>query len=266
MPTDVPDAERPPAPLERERLRRVAFLMLAPGLGRRRRATLAGAAVDIALARAGEPNAIRTALVVEVLRVGGGRTGLPTLIRLPRPSGQVGHPVGETEHHLGTLIPAARAAYLLTHLEGLSAAETRTVLRAAGISDPETALSLALKCPLKPGVVASVQPPTPRRVAPRLVAVGVGVVVLGVAAPVIAVTTGGGGDAPAPAGVQNPVGTSTPAEATAAEKQAAKTTQDLARVLGRLEQRVADHKGTKAQKRELQALRDAVAAQLEQLN
>lgn len=259
MPTDVPD----PAPLDRtvpnrEALRRFAYLMLAPSLGRRRRATLAEAALNAALARASEPNAVRTALVAEVLRASGGRTGIPALVHLPRPSRQVGHPVGETEHHLGAMIPAARAAYLLTHLEGQSAAEVRTVLRGAGIADPDTALSLALKCPLEPALVAAVQPPAPRRVAPRLVAVGVGVVVLGVAAPVIAVTAGGDGSPAQPAGNERP--------AVPAAGPADETSQKLARLLGRLDQRLADHDGSKADRAQLRQLRDAVAAQLDQLN
>lgn len=255
VPTDVPAAER-------ERLRRFAFLMLAPALGRRRRAGLASDAVDAALAKASGPEDVRVALVGEVLRVGNGRTGIPTLVRLPRPSRQVGHPVGETEHHLGALIPAARGAYLLTHLDGLGAAQTRAVLRAAGVADPDTALSLALKSPLEPGLVAAVHPPAPRRVAPRLVAAGVGAVVLGVAAPVIAVTTGGGNDSPAePASVTRPVGP-TEAEAAAAEQ----TAQQLARLLGRLEERLADHQGTAADRKKLRDLRDAMAAQLNQLN
>lgn len=254
MPTDTPAAER-------ERLRRFAFLVLAPGLGRRRRAGLAYGAVDAALAKARGPEDVRVALVGEVLRVGNSRTGLPTLIRVPRPSRQVGHPVGETEHHLGALIPAARAAYLLTHLDGLGPAQTRAVLRAAGVADPDTALSLALKSPLEPGLVAAVHPPAPHRVAPRLVAAGVGVVVLGVAAPVIAVTTGGNDSPAEPASVTRPVGP-TKEEAAAAEA----TAQKLARLLGRLEERLADHKGTAADKKKLRALRDAMAAQLKQLN
>ncbi|MGQ0845702.1 MAG: hypothetical protein ACT4QF_16395 [Sporichthyaceae bacterium] len=254
--------------MNRDRLRRFAFLMLAPSLGRRRRATLAQTAVDAAFVAAAEPNVVRTAVIVEVLRASGGRTGLPRLVRVPRPSHQVGHPIGETEHHLGALIPAARAAYLLTHLEGVSAEETRSILRAAGVSDPETALSLALKCPLEPSVLASVDPPGPRKIAPRLVAAGVGIVVLGVAAPVIAVTTGGGDDSPAePASNSTPVVPEPAAPAVApATATSAQTAQKLAVLLGRLEQRLADHEGSKTDKKRLKQLRDAMAAQLDQLN
>lgn len=248
---------------ERERLRRLAFLMLAPALGRRRRGGMAHDAVEAALARASEPAGVRVALVREVLHAGSGRTGIPALMRLPRPSRQVGHPVGETEHHLGALIPAARAAYLLTHLEGLGAVETRAVLRAAGVADPETALSLALKSPLEPRVVTAVHPPAPRRVAPRMMAAGVGAAVLGIAAPVIAVTTGGGNDSPAqPTSVTRPAG---PTKQETAAATAAKA-QKLARVLGRLDQRIADHRGTAAEKKELRKVRKALATQLKALN
>lgn len=239
--------------------------MLAPALGRRRRATLAQEALGAALSQASDLDGVRTALVNQVLRAGNGRTGIPGLFRVPRPSRQVGHPVGETEHHLGALVPAARAAYLLMHLEGLSEEATRSVLRAAGVADPETALSLAKKSQLEPDLVASVQPPTPGRVAPRLVAVGVGVAVLGIAAPVIAVTTGGGDDSPsAPTSVTQEPAEAAPDAASAATAES--TRQQLARLLGRLEQRLTDHKGDKADKAKLQMLRDAMAAQLEQLN
>jgi hypothetical protein len=254
-----------PTAADSERLRRLAYLMLAPALGRRRRAALAQDALGAALSQQSDLDAVRTAVVIQVLRAGNGRTGIPALIRLPRPSRQVGHPVGETEHHLGEMVPAARAAYLLQHLEGLSEDSTRDVLRAAGVADPETALSLARKCPLEPALLAEVQPPKPGKVAPRLVAVGVGVAVLGVAAPVIAVTTGGGDDSPStPTGVvQQPTETAPDAATVAATEE---TRLKLARLLGRLEQRLTDHQGSKADKAKLQMLRDAMAAQLEQLN
>ncbi len=264
--TTGPDRAWPTA-ADSDRLRRLAFLMLAPALGRRRRAALAQEALGAALSQASELPAVRTALVVQVLRAGNGRTAIPTLFRLPRPSRQVGHPVGETEHHLGSMVPAARAAYLLTHLEKLSADETKAVLRAAGVADPETALSLAFKSPLEPSLVAEVTPPAPRRFAPRLAAAAVGVVVLGIAAPVIAVTTGGGDKSPAvPTSVEQPAAPVDPAAAKAAAAVADDTAQKLARLLGRLEQRLADHEGTKADKAKLKMLRDAMAAQLEQLN
>ncbi|MGQ0466208.1 MAG: hypothetical protein ACT4QG_12895 [Sporichthyaceae bacterium] len=255
MSIDVPSTER-------DRLRRFAYLLLAPSLGRRRRAGLAYAAVDKALAGSSEPAAVRIALAAEVLRAGSGRTGIPVLARLPRPSRQVGHPVGESEYHLGALIPAARAAYLLVHLEGLDTAETRAVLRAAGVADPETALALAAKCPLDPHLVAEVSAPVPVRVAPRMLAAGVGAAVLGIAAPVIAVTAAGGDDAPAqPTSVERPaLRVKDPLIALEA------SAQKVARKLGRLDQQVASYRGSAAGEKKLRTQHAATAKRLKALN
>jgi hypothetical protein len=171
----VPDAES---------LRRLAYLMLAPSLGRRRRAGLATAAAAAA-ADAAEPT---TALVAEVLHTAGTRTGLAVFGQRSRG----GPRAAEAARGLGALYPAARVAYVLARLEQCNAEQTAEILRSAGVADPETAIVLAEQAPLDPAGVRLIEIPGRGAGVSRLVVGGVAAAVLGIAAPVIAVTTGGG--------------------------------------------------------------------------
>jgi hypothetical protein len=168
-----------------ERLRRLAYLMLAPGLGRRRRVTLATAAAERA-EQAADPIA---ALVAEVLHTAGGRVGLAAF----------GHGLrrnaagAEATRELAGLYPAARVAYVLAHLARRSAAHTADILRAAGVADPETAVEVAEKAQINAADLARIEvPDTAGPAVSRLVVGGVVAGALAIAAPVIAVTTHGG--------------------------------------------------------------------------
>ncbi|HUR74831.1 MAG TPA: hypothetical protein VMZ00_11195 [Sporichthya sp.] len=52
-------------------------------------------------------------------------------------------PARSAQPELAWLLPAARAAYALRHLEGLDRTETHKLLAAAGVGDPATATTLA---------------------------------------------------------------------------------------------------------------------------
>ncbi|HWE14416.1 MAG TPA: hypothetical protein VG365_12925, partial [Solirubrobacteraceae bacterium] len=150
-----------------DHLRRLAYLMLAPSLGRSRRADLA----NVAAASAREAADPVTVLVRHVLHATAGRTGLAVFAR-----------AGQTDRELGALPPAARIAHVLQAVEHLTAEQAASVLRACGVGDPETAIALAAKSPLKAADLAGVQVPAratgpSRRIAAAAAAVAVGVIV-----------------------------------------------------------------------------------------
>jgi hypothetical protein len=231
-------------------MHRLAYLMLAPTLGRRRRIKLADQAVHRA-ATAADPLA---ALVIEVLH-NGGRTGMTLLVSVPHPSPQT----GEVDRELGALMPAARVASVLQRVAEVDAVRTKELLRGAGVSDPETALLSVENGAPDAAALLAVPVPTARPARARLVAAGVAVVVLGVAAPVIAVGVGGGdhGGQPIsdrPVSDQHPAVSPTPGPTDSVVFQLSAL---LARLDDRLKQSPDDAK--------LKALRDAVKAQLHAL-
>jgi hypothetical protein len=77
---------------------------------------------------------VRRALAGGRRRVGGSNTTARGL-RNARPD------AGADE--LASLLPAARAAHALRHLEGLDLAQTRELLAEAGVGDPHAATELA---------------------------------------------------------------------------------------------------------------------------
>jgi hypothetical protein len=243
----VPDAER---------LRRLAWLMLAPSLGSHRRLRSATAAANAA---AGAADPMQT-LVAQVLRAAGGRTGW------------IGNGRGnEAARELAALPPAARIAYVLVHGEGLTGDRTAQILRSAGVADPDTAIALADKSGLAPEALANMQLPPDRRPATRRVIITAAVAaVLGIAAPVIAVTTGGssGSDRPADTSNSHPLDTSgrgAPARSTPPSATPASVWYELTQLLERLDARLAtDH--DPADRKRLETLRDAVAARLAKLS
>ncbi|WP_019874982.1 hypothetical protein [Sporichthya polymorpha] len=117
----------------RARLQRLAFLVLSPSLGRRRRALIAHVAVD----RTYNPEApyavLRELVLRRTLATGRRRAVLASCGARPRASAP----------DLVGLFPAARAAYALRHLEGLDRSETYATLAAAGVGDPAAATTLA---------------------------------------------------------------------------------------------------------------------------
>jgi hypothetical protein len=139
-------AHAPEPTLVREqqaRLVRLATMILSPVLGHRR-PVVARVAVEQALRRipgprgAGDYSRLRTIVVRRALATGNRRPGPSTTVRglrAVRPDA----PADE----LTWLLPAARAAYALHHLEGLDEAATQQVLADAGVGDPESATALA---------------------------------------------------------------------------------------------------------------------------
>jgi hypothetical protein len=126
----------------RARLQNLAYTILSPSLGSRRRTLIAHVAVDRAL-RSGEltPGAsypvLRERVVRRTLTTGRRRAVLATR------AADRSRPNARTEPELAWLLPAARAAYALRHLEGLDRDETLAVLASAGVGDPASATTLA---------------------------------------------------------------------------------------------------------------------------
>lgn len=135
-----PAAAAPADP--RARLLQLAYTILSPSLGRQRRTLIARVAVDRAL-RSGE---VVTGAAYRDLRERVVRRTLATGRRraasTPRLAGRrrATSPAGPD---LAWLLPAARAAYALRHLEGMNRSETHALLAAAGVGDPATATRLA---------------------------------------------------------------------------------------------------------------------------
>lgn len=136
----------------RARLQNLAYTILSPSLGRRRRTLIAHIAVDRALS-SGEftPGAtypvLRERVVRRTLATGRRRAVLATRAAdRSRPSAaspNAPSPNARTGPELAWLLPAARAAYALRHLEGLDRNETLAVLASAGVGDPASATTLA---------------------------------------------------------------------------------------------------------------------------
>lgn len=141
----------------RARLQNLAYTILSPSLGRRRRTLIAHVAVDRALS-SGEftPGAtypvLRERVVRRTLATGRRRAVLATRAAdRSRPSAvspsaafaSAAPPHARTGPELAWLLPAARAAYALRHLEGLDRNETLAVLASAGVGDPASATTLA---------------------------------------------------------------------------------------------------------------------------
>lgn len=125
------------------RLVRLATMILSPVLGHRR-PVIARVAVEQALRRIPGPRGsteytrLRTVVVRRALATGRRRSGPSSTVRglrAVRPDA----PADE----LAWLLPAARAAYALRHLEGLDHATTERVLADAGVGDPAAAIALA---------------------------------------------------------------------------------------------------------------------------
>jgi hypothetical protein len=130
----------------RARLVQLAFTILSPALGQRRH-RLANAAVDHALLAV--PGAtqdadysrlrarvVRRALAAGRHRAAGNRPARVTEARRARTNPTTGE-------ELVWLLPAARAAYALHHLEGLDVGATRELLGQCGVGDPAVATELA---------------------------------------------------------------------------------------------------------------------------
>jgi hypothetical protein len=168
-------------------MRRLAYTVLPPTMGRRRRARLADALARQALELGETRLTARAHLIREVLHAGrnGGWVPAP-LARLGETSTAASR---ATEKALGAMVPAARAAYALLHLENLSPAQATALLDLAGVQDAATSVSIAERNPLDPEAMRALVVPVPTAaISPRLVGlVGAGLVLL-VAAPVVAAT------------------------------------------------------------------------------
>lgn len=272
------------APDRVDDLRRLAFTILSPSMARSRRARLADTLARTAVEVTRDRPAARQHLVSAALHVG------PTRLGLPRRRGTgVDSPAQAVERSLAAMAPAARAAFALLHLENLSTGQAEELLTAAGVPDPQTAVSLAERTPLDPAAIRALTVPAPAGAArTRIVAAGAIVVVVGLAAPVLAATAGGGEseDAPqAPATVPNigPEQAAEPAPAPAkapdekpateqaeqpapqqAEQQAtqqADVERDITRILRRLDDELARPDLAADELARLRTLRAAVLAE-----
>lgn len=133
----------------RVRLQHLAYAILSPALGRRRRTLIADVAVDRAFSAARAlPGASYPVLRERVVR-GTLATGRRRAVLAIRANGRP-RPAVAVEPELAGLPPAARAAYALRHLEGLDRSETHAVLASAGVGDPATATSLAERVRTRP--------------------------------------------------------------------------------------------------------------------
>lgn len=254
------------------RLLRLAYVILSPSLGRRRRARIAEATLRKSLDEQGRrgtggriPTArlnpaelaeVRLRLVQRVLFLGRGWRTIPGPAGGWRPAtGAKGAGTRDAERQLAALVPAARAAYALRLLERLSIDQTCALLRTVGVRDPETVTALADKATLDEQQIRALEIPLGRPVRRRLVLAGVAVAVIGVGAPVIAAQASGSGasqttprvapaahttqvDAPAPP-TQRKTSADTPSAAEQqdeARRQARveKVQRDLARILRQL--------------------------------
>jgi hypothetical protein len=257
-PDPVDEARAPNADLER--LRHLAYVVLAPALGRARRARIADELARANLGDGASYPAARDRLLHDVLHVS------------PRPSGvnalttRMSRGVSESpaESALAAMTPATRAAYVLTRLESVPIARAEALLRQAGVADPRTAVAMAGNADLTPDDVRAVVVPVPtgsRR--PKIIAAAAAVLVVGVAAPVIAVTASGGDDTPEPVSNQTPTQPAEPDKAAIAK--AVQLDRDLTRILERLNEELARPDQDKAEIKRLKTLRAAVIAQQKQL-
>ncbi|MEU6085835.1 hypothetical protein ABZ865_03340 [Streptomyces sp. NPDC047085] len=164
------------------RLVRLAYLVLPPGLGRGRRVLTAHALVQRALPRGrkqtplipaqatgrdGDPGYgfVRLRVLRTALEAARPRKGLPTRAQLPAPLPRVwglrlfprsgGADELALDQRLSALSGAARAAYVLRGLEGLTDPDVRKVLKAAGVTRPEKALAEANSVPEQYTLLAS---------------------------------------------------------------------------------------------------------------
>jgi hypothetical protein len=197
--------------------RRLAYTVLPPSLGRRRRARLADSLARNALALGDTRMTARAHLVREVLH--DTRTGgwVPApLARL----GEASTPASRaTEKALAAMVPAARAAFALLHLENLTPAQVTALLDISGVHDPSTVVSIAERTPLDPESMRALVVPAPTAAAPQRLVIGVSVgLVLAVAAPVVAVNAfGDDTKTPQPVSSSGRIGSEREAAVTAAK-------------------------------------------------
>jgi hypothetical protein len=154
-------------------------------------------------------------------------------------------------------------AYVLNRVEGMPVEGTTELLRAAGVSDPETAIALAAKSPLEPDVAARLEVPAHGGPRASYVIAGAAVALaIGVAVPVVAVSTNGH-DKATDTGVSRPLSGPTTPAATPQGGNSAAMSHELSSLLAKIDQRLKID-GDPADREKLQTLRDAVAEKLAQ--
>ena len=254
-----PTAASPPD-ADLERLRHLAYVVLPPALGRPRRARVADDVARHHLAAGASYPTGRDRLIAEVLHVSPRPNGLSAVAARAGRGGSD----SPAEAALAAMTPATRAAYVLTRLENEPRVRVEALLRQAGVADPRTAAAMAVRADLSPvDVRAIVVPVAAGSRRPRIIAGAAAAVVLGVAAPVIAVSASGGEGTPAPVSNQTPTQPTPPtAEAIA---KAVQLDRDLRRVLVRLDQELARKSQNKAEIQRLRTLREAVIAEQKRL-
>lgn len=255
-PRSAPGAPPPEAWLDR--LRHLAFVVLAPALGPSRRAAIADDLARRSLAGEADYDSARDHLIQQVLHVSHRPHRLGAL-------GRSHNTADPATAALAAMMPAARAAYALIRLEQVSPERAEAVLREGGVHDPLSAVGLAERCELPAAEVRALTVPVAAGGSrARLVLAVAALLAIAVAAPVIAVATSGSSDTPAPVSNQNPAD---PAPADPAQLvKAAQLDRDLARILTRLDQQLA-RKGTAPDEiARLRTLRAAVLAEQERLH
>jgi hypothetical protein len=253
---DPVTAARPPD-ADFDRLRHLAYVVLSPALGRSRRARMANDLAHSTLTDGASYPSARDRLIADALRVSPRPSGVGALsARAGR-----GGPDSPAESALAAMTPATRAAYVLTRLEDVPAPRAEALLRQAGVADPRTAVAMAGRADLSPTDVRAIVVPVPNPVGRRrLIVAGAAVLVVAVAAPVIAVSTGGSSPTP------QPVSDTTPVQPDkAAIAKAVQLDRDLRRILTRLDQELARKDQDKAEITRLRTLRAAVIAEQKKL-
>lgn len=258
-------------------MRRLAYTVLPPTMGRRRRARMADSLARQALDLGDTRLTARAHLIREVLHAGRSGSWVPAPVaRLGETSTAASR---ATEKALGAMVPASRAAFALLHLENLNPAQATALLDLAGVQDASTAVSIAERIPLDPEAVRALVVPVPTAaVSPRLVAgVAVGLV-LAIAAPVIAVTSFSGPAESSPVSNQQRMDNDREAAVSAAKNAlkdardraassnaAAEVDRSLQRILKQLNQSLDDPGLSKKAERRLRNLKQSINEERERL-
>ena len=255
-------------------MRRLAYTVLPPTMGRRHRARLADTLARQALDLGETRLTARAHLIREVLHAGrnGGWVPAP-LARLGETSTAASR---ATEKALGAMVPAARAAFALLHLENLTPAQATALLDLAGVKDAATSVAIAERNPLDPEAMRALVVPVPTAaLSPRLVGgLAVGLVLV-VAAPVIAVTAFDGDSKPSQS-VSNAGSLDEREAAVTAAKSAlkdrghnsvgiAEMDQSFQRILKQLNNQLDDRGLSHKAERRLRALKQAIISERDRL-
>lgn len=259
-------------------LRRLAYTILPPGLGRRQRARLADALARQALTLGATHTTARAHLIREVLHAGRRGAWVPApLARLGNPSTPESR---ATDRALAAMVPAVRAAFALLHLEKQTPAQTVALLDLAGVQDASTCVTIAERTPLDVEALRALVVPAPTKaVSPRFVGAVAAGLVVAVAAPVIAVGALDGDEPTTPVPISSERISTERQSAIDAAREALKDARDraatanataeadrsLKRILSQLDAALRAPGVTRKAERRLKHLRQAVVEERQRL-